>query len=271
MGGQGSAPRASPPDGSGAGSGDAVGFTTTPARPPTNKVQLAVSVLGGVGPATAYHSSVLVNGEEYFFSDGGISSMSGLASHKNPQNPNSTPTVMDMGMSHYSGSQLKAALERHFRPGEYDLLRKNCNSFSDCSLFYLVGKRLDSKYRSLEQLGAKNMGLVQAASGGNYKPNPKTDGFDLEALVASLDPAKVWKTPGQTLGGGDAPAANSAEALRAARLARFGGPSGPAASASGASSGGCAAAGGYPASGGTSSEGAVGPAALPVGTVGAGL
>lgn len=40
-----------------------------------NKVQLAVSVLGGVQiPGfTAYHSSVMVNGEEFFFSDAGIS------------------------------------------------------------------------------------------------------------------------------------------------------------------------------------------------------
>ena len=65
--------------------------------------------------ATAYHSSVVVNGdvpvsaaasmrrwiflpsclfqiaEEYFFSDGGISFGSGLLSHKNPQNPDSKP------------------------------------------------------------------------------------------------------------------------------------------------------------------------------------
>lgn len=246
MGGQQGAQRAPDAAGGSAGSEDA-GLRTTPVRQPTNKVELAVSVLGGVPGATAYHSSVVVNGEEFFFSDGGIQSTTGLLSHKNPQNPNSTPQVFDMGMSKYTGSQAKAALQQHFQAGTYDLLRKNCNSFSDCALFYLLGRRIDSKYRSLEQLGAKNMGLVQAASGGNYKPNPKTDGFDLEAIVAGLDPEKVWKTPGQATGG--APAASSAEALRAARLARFAG--------GGGGGGGAVGGGGY------SAEGAGGAAAAP--------
>lgn len=211
----------------GSGFGQGSGMSTT-ARVPTNKVQLAVSVLGGVPGATAYHSSITVNGEEFFFSDGGIAAAgTGLPSHKQAQNP---PEVIDMGMSHYSGSQLKAALDRHFLPGTYDLLRKNCNSFSDCALFYLLQKRLDKKYRSLERLGAANMGLVSAVSGGNYTPNPKVDNFDLEKLVVELDPEKVWTTPGQATGG---TTVTSAEAMRAARLARLTGGS----SASGTAAG----------------------------------
>lgn len=220
---------------SSAASVGSVGMVTGPQRVATNKVQLAVSVLGGMPGATAYHSSVVINGEEYFFSDAGIQSTTGLQSHKIPQKPDSVPEVIDMGMSIYSGSQVKAQLSEHFKPGTYDLLRKNCNSFSDCALFLLVNKRVDSKYRALEKLGEKNMGLVQAASGGNYKPNPLTDGFDLEAIVANLDPEKVWKTPGQATGG--APAAASAADLRAARLARFGAPPASAAAGGGYSQG----------------------------------
>merc|ERR1719387_2834697 len=94
-----------------------------------NQVQLAVSMLGGVPGATAYHSSVVVNGEEYFFSDGGVATTRDLGSHKQAQQP---PQVFHMGMSRYSGSQLMSAVGRYFQAGSYDLLRKNCNSFSDC-------------------------------------------------------------------------------------------------------------------------------------------
>mmetsp|Transcript_12248 Transcript_12248/g.22680 ORF Transcript_12248/g.22680 Transcript_12248/m.22680 type:complete len:255 (-) Transcript_12248:116-880(-) len=205
------------------GSSSGSGSLSSAVKEGKNKVQLAVSVLGGVPGYTAYHSSVVVNDEEFFFSDGGVQSTRGLGSHNNPQNPNSKPKVIDMGMSAYSGSQLKAALERYFLPGTYDLLRKNCNSFSDCALFYLLHKRLDKSYRSLEQLGASNMGLMQSLSNNQYTPNPKADSFDLEKLIKDIDPEKVWTTPGQTTGGSSA---SSAEAMRAARLAKLGGGGG---------------------------------------------
>mmetsp|Transcript_13611 Transcript_13611/g.39218 ORF Transcript_13611/g.39218 Transcript_13611/m.39218 type:complete len:243 (-) Transcript_13611:1-729(-) len=201
------------------------------AKAPKNKVQLAVSVLGGVQipGLTAYHSSVVVNGEEFFFSDGGIAADSNLSSHKNPQMPDNQPTIIDMGFSQYSGSQLKAALERHFLPGTYDLLRKNCNSFSDTAIFYLLHKRIDAKYRAMEKMGASMQGMVAAAS--EYRPNPKAEGFDVDALCKEIDPEKVWSTPGQATGGATV---TSAEAMRAARLARLGGGGGaPAPAASG--------------------------------------
>eukprot|EP00434_Breviolum_minutum_P041529 symbB.v1.2.036942.t2/scaffold5335.1/size28330/5 len=150
MGGQQSAAKAAPGD----GQGDASSSSFGKGRPANNQVQLAVSVLGGVPGATAYHSSVIVNGHEFFFSDGGIASSGNLMSHKNPQMPDSKPEVIDMGMSPYTGSQMQAALERYFISGTYDLLRKNCNSFSDCALFYLLHKRIDKKYRQMEKLGA---------------------------------------------------------------------------------------------------------------------
>ncbi|CAE7750903.1 unnamed protein product [Symbiodinium sp. KB8] len=148
MGGQQSAAK----DAAGQQPGDATSSSHGKGRAANNQVQLAVSPLGGVPGATAYHSSVIVNGDEYFFSDAGISFGSGLQSHKNPQNPDSKPEVFDMGMSPYTGTQMKSALERFFISGTYDLLRKNCNSFSDCALFYLLHKRLDKKYRAMEKL-----------------------------------------------------------------------------------------------------------------------
>jgi hypothetical protein len=200
--------------------------------------------LGGVPGATAYHSSIVVNGDEYSFSDGGIFFGQNLESHRQmgqqqeqKGQPASKPEVIDMGFSHYTGSMLKAALERHFLPGTYDFLRKNCNSFADCALFYLLQKRIDKKYRALDRLGASNPGMIAAVSGGQYTPNPKADGFDVDKLCAELDPTKKWDMPGQAIGGGQA--ATSAEAMRAARLARLGGSGG---------AGGAGSSGGYPSS-----------------------
>ncbi|CAE8708964.1 unnamed protein product [Polarella glacialis] len=66
---------------------------------------------------------------------------------------------------------------------------------------------------------ASAMGIVQAASGGKYAPNPKAvyqvmnisswqeklprfhqaEGFDVEKICAEIDPDKIWLTPGQEL------------------------------------------------------------------------
>lgn len=96
-------------------------------------------------------------------------------------------------------------------------------------------RRLDKKYRAMEKLGASAMGIVQAASGGHYQPNPKAEGFDVEKVCDEIDPDKVWKTPGQATGGATV---NSAEAMRAARLAKLG--AGPGAGPGSAPSGGYA-------------------------------
>eukprot|EP00928_Gymnodinium_smaydae_P062113 TRINITY_DN46040_c0_g1_i1.p1 TRINITY_DN46040_c0_g1~~TRINITY_DN46040_c0_g1_i1.p1 ORF type:complete len:234 (-),score=38.54 TRINITY_DN46040_c0_g1_i1:68-769(-) len=201
------------------------GMTSSPVRPPSNKVELAVSVLGGVPPMAAYHSSVIVNGEEFSFSDGGIyASMDRLASHSQMQGPDGQPApklnpqVIDMGMSQHSGHSMKMTLERHFSAGTYDLLRKNCNSFSDAAIWYLLHKRLPDSYCRLEKLGASSS-LVQTIMGGQYKPNPKANDFNLEELVVSLDPEKIWSTNGQATGGA---VAGSSNEMRAARLARLG-------------------------------------------------
>eukprot|EP00930_Biecheleria_cincta_P036201 TRINITY_DN24837_c0_g1_i2.p1 TRINITY_DN24837_c0_g1~~TRINITY_DN24837_c0_g1_i2.p1 ORF type:complete len:253 (+),score=46.77 TRINITY_DN24837_c0_g1_i2:63-821(+) len=211
---------------------------------PKNEVKLAVSPLGGVpGIAQAWHSSVIVNGDEYSFSDGGITCARGTASHDamaqqaaNAQTQTQIQTqVFDMGLSPYTGSQLQAALSRYFQQGTYDLLKKNCNSFSDAALFYLLKKRIDSKYRQLETIGAKTPSLVSTLSGQGYKPNPKVQDFDLEKVIKESDPEKVWDMPGEATGG---VVADSREAMRAARLARLGGGGGGgSASGSGANPG----------------------------------
>lgn len=81
------------------------------------------------------------------------------------------------------------------------MLRKNCNSFSDAALVVLLGKRLDKRYRQLEQAGARFPQLVTAVSNGEYRPNPAADGFDLEKLCSDLRLGPSWATQGQTLDG----------------------------------------------------------------------
>lgn len=190
-----------------------------------NTLQLAYSPLGGMPGVSAYHTSVIVNGEEFFFDGNGIETTRDASSHKqialqnqakqgaetfNGQstaldqgNSGADPTafyqVQDFGMSNKTGYQLKQALEQYFEPGTYDLLKKNCNSFSDVAIFFLTGKRIDKSYRRLEQMGASFQGMVQSASGGQYEPNPRSQDFDVEKIIAAIDPAKMWATPGNVL------------------------------------------------------------------------
>ncbi|CAD7943982.1 unnamed protein product [Amoebophrya sp. A120] len=208
-----------------------------------NVIELAYSPLGGFGGFTAYHSSVVVNGTEYFFDGNGIESSSNFASHQfadqqggdgnlpggaagqpadfaNSQQSMTTSSsssrggpqgggggapaqrskmqIMKMGKSNKTGTQLVQALRKYFPAGHYDLLRKNCNSFSDVALFYCLGIRLDKSFRKMEKLGQSWQGLL----GDQYEPNPMADNFDVETVIADIDPAKMWRTPGYTLGTG---------------------------------------------------------------------
>jgi len=134
---------------------------------------------------------VVVDGVEYSFDLGGVTKAKDLASHK--RDPDLKPYLVDMGLTPYTGAELVKALGHHFKEGSYDLLRKNCNSFSDCALWFLLERRLDVSYRGLEQVGAvadSNAGLVQYLSGSRYMPNPAADSFDLERTVCMVDTEK---------------------------------------------------------------------------------
>uniref|UniRef100_A0A7S2B183 PPPDE domain-containing protein n=1 Tax=Alexandrium andersonii TaxID=327968 RepID=A0A7S2B183_9DINO len=151
-------------------------------------VRLAVSPLGGVPGATAYHTSILLGDEEFSFGHTGIVAAPGTASHI-PTGGN--PTIHDFGASIRTGrhvaNQLVAVLSPHFRQHSYDLLKKNCNTFSDVALFFLTRQRLSSEYKALERFGSSMPALVRVVSGGCYAPNPLAEGFDLEALIRILD------------------------------------------------------------------------------------
>lgn len=177
----------------------------------TNKIQLAASVLGGSAMMAAYHTSVLVNGTEYFFDASGIMKTSNCGSHQNKQQMQ----IIDIGFSNKNGSDLEYKLRQYFKTGTYDLLRKNCNSFSDCALWYLTKQRLPSTYNRLEKIGAQ---FMPSMAGNEYQPNPKADGFNIEEVIAVLEDKLIFKqSQGLSLGGGIN--AQSKDEMRQKRLA----------------------------------------------------
>lgn len=147
-----------------------------------NKVEIAASELLSLTFATAYHTSVVVNGEEFFFSDSGIFTDRALNSHQCKPSER-----IELGYSEKTGSQLLRALQPYFKSGTYDLVRKNCNSFSDCAIYYLLGQRLERRFCALEKLGQANTDLLSQLTKGMYTPNPLVDDFQMDTILACLD------------------------------------------------------------------------------------
>mmetsp|Transcript_48239 Transcript_48239/g.139768 ORF Transcript_48239/g.139768 Transcript_48239/m.139768 type:complete len:169 (+) Transcript_48239:18-524(+) len=155
-----------------------------------HKVQLAVTALGPWVPSMpqAYHTSVMVDDIEFSFCHRGIVSARNWQSHSHLSR-GGPHHILDLGSSPLSALQLVKALRPHFKDQTYDLLRKNCNSFSDCALFFLLGRRLEPKYREMERLGVaaeRLTGLVKLLSLGSYEPNLKADAFALEGAIEEL-------------------------------------------------------------------------------------
>jgi len=159
---------------------------------PGHKVEFAATPLGpGVPGMQAYHTSVVVDEMEYSFSFEGVTHGPNLMSHRHL--PNAPPRVVYLGLTSTSGDQMFKYMKQYFKRGSYDLLRKNCNSFTDCSLYYMLDTRLDPRYRGLEKIGHaadKNAGLVQTLSGGDYTPNPAADQFSLEQTIRLINGEK---------------------------------------------------------------------------------
>lgn len=165
------------------------------------RVRLVITPIGPLLPKfQAYHTSVCVDDIEFSFSFMGISCQNGQKSHE-AFHRGQSPIVLDMGRTVVPPRAMLTVLQPHFLPGTYDLLRKNCNSFSDCALYHLLGKRLDDEYRAPEKLGAqwdKYIGIVQNFTGGAYQPNPQADGFQSCMVVAKL--AKVQRGDDPVMG-----------------------------------------------------------------------
>jgi len=166
-------------------------MSASPSPLPPPRVQLLVTPIGPKLPKLqAYHSSIVVDGVEYSFGNRGIVSARGHQSHRAlPRAPADT-RIFDLPVARRTDvDNLMRKLGPYFRANTYDLLRKNCNSFTDCALHYLLGQRLDKQYRCVEQIAHtadRHACLIQALSGGGYQPNRNADGFSVDRVILEM-------------------------------------------------------------------------------------
>merc|ERR1719421_1248126 len=137
-----------------------------------------------------YHSSIVLDSREWFFSTCGIVSNSYRteygdtpASHLNKINTE----VILYGYTTHSEKTMLKTLEKFFQAGTYDLVHKNCNAFTDCALAYLVSQRLNPKYSRLEELANAHGDWLDVLSKGKYKANPEAVGFSVESVIMKID------------------------------------------------------------------------------------
>merc|ERR1719473_1230619 len=92
--------------------------------------------LSNMGPwlAPAYHSSISIDDLELSFSNMGISTFLNTRSHRGKPHYSNV-----FGVTSISSKDAVEVLKQRFRTGTYDLLRKNCNHFSECALALLLG------------------------------------------------------------------------------------------------------------------------------------
>eukprot|EP00933_Yihiella_yeosuensis_P035769 TRINITY_DN29371_c0_g1_i1.p1 TRINITY_DN29371_c0_g1~~TRINITY_DN29371_c0_g1_i1.p1 ORF type:complete len:212 (+),score=29.05 TRINITY_DN29371_c0_g1_i1:155-790(+) len=147
-------------------------------------VKLGVTTLTPTAESTglipaAYHTSVMVDDMEYSFGPSGIVRTTNWLSHQVIREAlgGVDTVIFDVGYTNKTGTQLFKELQPYFRPGTYDIIQKNCNSFTDVALVYLLGIKLHPKYSALEHAAAAAPSLVQFFSFGNYTPNPEARGF----------------------------------------------------------------------------------------------
>jgi len=152
----------------------------------STKVELAASEIFGIpGMARIYHTSVVLDGEEYFFSQSGIWYNRTMQSHEEIKEE---PKIIRLGYSNRTGAQLLRALYDHFREGTYSTLSKNCNTFSDCALYYLLRMRLERKYYTVDAGCRDSVGFLNkaAACRTTFSCEETADRNEADKIVESL-------------------------------------------------------------------------------------
>jgi len=157
----------------------ACGGASPPKAPVVKHVQLAVTEIFRVLGVPAYHSSVILDGREYYFDMNGVTSAPPLWSHGGVRNlqtyelsdtagagstsgtftPKSVDTpeqlstqVLRIGTTTETGDGLVEALTPFFQSGSYDVVHKNCNAFSDVALAFLSKRRVDPQFTHMERM-----------------------------------------------------------------------------------------------------------------------
>ncbi|CAK9068713.1 unnamed protein product [Durusdinium trenchii] len=160
---------------------DAMGQSASTAEMPEaqegqHTISLAATEIIRVAGMSGYHTSVIVDDQEYFFDSIGILEAKPLFSHMLPEppepdidatgldlppsrhpsgplrSPSREPVVTRIGSSAYSGRDLVAALHQYFERGTYDVFYKNCNTFTDAALYFLTKTRMPAYCNRIERL-----------------------------------------------------------------------------------------------------------------------
>lgn len=151
---------------------------------PARRVELAYTQFGpGLPGAKAYHTSIILQDKEYSFGRLGVVQAPPFSSHSFLTREHQ---VMVVGHTTLTGEEMAMVLHPYFRQGSYDMMHKNCNSFTDVSLYLLLGQRLNPAFRDLERAGyvaERAFNFVQAITGGTYRPNPAASKFDIEHVI----------------------------------------------------------------------------------------
>ncbi|CAE8699969.1 unnamed protein product, partial [Polarella glacialis] len=125
------------------------------------KVLLAATELFQVMGFSAYHTSITLDGRELFFDGGGVVEADAFWSHDWCQGvrekassgePVSKREVVDLGRTHLDREAVMDVIGPYFQAGSYDVLRKNCNSFSDAAIYFLTKQRLEGRFNRLERM-----------------------------------------------------------------------------------------------------------------------
>merc|ERR1719262_2104545 len=92
-----------------------------------NKVTLHLTHMGPSCAPGICHSSISVGSIELYFCKMGIVTAPNTESHRG------TPHYSQiLGMTSFTSQHILRILRHRFQPFTYDLLRKNCNHFSEC-------------------------------------------------------------------------------------------------------------------------------------------
>lgn len=144
-------------------------------------------VLANDSTLASYHTSLVFPDCELAFSADGINKLAFLQSHRNAPGT----FILEKGFTDKTPDEVREIFLPHFQPGTYDLLRKNCNSFCDCALWFLTGQRIDPEFRRLEKFAkrlVKNGGAPFLERVGiTYMANPAADQFKVSWVVQDIE------------------------------------------------------------------------------------
>lgn len=175
----------------------------------THEVKLACTEILKVAGMRGFHTSVIVDDLEFFFDREGIMAAPPFWSHTGrvqqtaEHQPDGRTQTMEVGRSHCSGRELVRILSPFFESGTYDIFHKNCNSFTDVALYFLVRQRLDGRFNRIERLVAATSPMStdllnrlfrayherstgEAVDYDVHVTNPRAEGFSVDGVIQSL-------------------------------------------------------------------------------------